>query len=135
MAILKEFKKFILRGNVMDLAIGVVIGAAFNGVVQALVKDILTPLIGAIYQQPDFSSLTVTLHGSQFFYGDFLNSLISFIIVAFAVYFFVVLPMNRFMNKFNTQPAEPPKTKKCLECLSEIPVEAKRCAFCAQPVA
>ncbi len=135
MGILKEFKKFILRGNVMDLAIGVVIGAAFNSVVQALVKDILTPLIAAIYKQPDFSSLSVTIRGSQFFYGDFINALISFIIVALAVYFFVVLPMNRFMAKFNTQPAEPPKTKKCQECLSEIPVSAKRCAFCTQEVA
>lgn len=130
----KEFRKFILRGNVIDLAIGVIIGAAFNGLVQALVKDILTPFIAALYKQPDFSTLSFTIHGSQFMYGDFLNAAISFVIVAIAVYFFVVMPMNHFLSKFKSQPAEPPKTKKCQQCLSDIPVEAKRCAFCTQIV-
>ncbi len=131
---LKEFKTFILRGNVLDLAIGVVIGAAFNGLVQALVKDILTPAISAIWKQPDFSTLSFSINGSQFLYGDFLNAVISFIIVAIAVYFFVVVPANHFMARFSAQPAEPPKTKKCPQCLSEVPVAATRCAHCTQSI-
>src|SRR5260370_607871 len=103
----KGFRDFVLRGNVVDLAVGVVIGAAFGTVVTALVKDVLTPFIAAVVKQPDFSKLTFTLNGSQFLYGDFLNALISFIIVAFTVYFFVVLPMNRLLARFK-KPGLPP---------------------------
>lgn len=120
------FKNFILRGNAVDLAVGVVIGAAFGSVVNALVKDLLTPLIGAIAKTPDFSSLFFTLNGSKFMYGDFLNVIISFFLIAFTVYFFVILPMNALVHKKDV----PPTKKTCPECKSEIPVEAKRCAHC-----
>ena len=130
---LKEFKQFLLRGNVVDLAVGVVVGAAFGTVVSALVKDILTPLIAAIAKVPDFSGLTFTINGSQFLYGDFINALISFLLVAAAVFFFVIKPMNLLIakTKKNPVPADP-TTKKCSECLSEIPLAAKRCAHCTQ---
>jgi large conductance mechanosensitive channel len=127
---LKGFKEFILRGNVIDLAVGVVVGAAFNSVVQALVKDILTPFIAAVFRQPDFSKLTFTIRGSQFLYGDFLNALISFLISAAAVYFFVILPINTLAKRVHKGPPPEVTTKKCPECLSEIPIGAKRCAFC-----
>jgi large conductance mechanosensitive channel len=137
MTILKEFKSFLLRGNVVDLAVGVVVGAAFGTVVSALVKDILTPLIAAIAKVPDFSNLTFTLNGSVFMYGDFINALISFLLVAIAVFFFVIKPMNLLIakTKKNPVPADP-TTKKCVECLSEIPLAAKRCSHCTwvQPV-
>ncbi len=128
---MKGFKKFILRGNAVDLAIGVVIGASFGTVVNSLVKDILTPFISAIFKSPDFSGLSFTINGSNFMYGNFINSLISFLIVAFAVYFFVVIPMNKLVEytKRNKK-TEDPTTKKCSECLSEIPIDAKKCAFC-----
>lgn len=129
-----EFKKFILRGSVIDLAVGVVVGAAFNGVVQALVKDILTPFIAAIAKAPDFSGLAFTINGSKFMYGDFINTLISFLLVATSVFFFVVKPMNVLASRGKKETGAP-TTKKCVECLSEIPVEAKRCAHCAQAVA
>lgn len=132
MKIIQDFKKFILRGNALDLAIGVVIGAAFSGLVQSLVKDIITPFIAAIWDQPDFSSLAFSINGSQFMYGNFLNALISLVIVAFAVFFFIVRPMNKFLARFGPQPADPPKTKKCPQCLSDIPDEAKRCSHCTQ---
>jgi large conductance mechanosensitive channel len=129
------FKQFILRGNVVDLAVGVVIGAAFGGVVTALTKDLLTPLIAAIVKAPDFSGLKWTLNGSTFAYGDFVNALISFILVAGAVYFFVVTPINALIARTRKDPAPAdPTTKKCPECLSEIPIDARRCSFCAQPV-
>jgi len=128
--IFEGFKNFILRGNAVDLAVGVVIGAAFNGVVQSIVKDLLTPIIAAIAKKPDFSNLSFVLNGSKFAYGDFANNLISFLLVAMAVYFFVVLPMNALMSRAK-KPAVP-TTKKCAECLSEIPIEAKRCAHCGQ---
>ncbi len=132
---LHGFKQFVLRGNVVDLAIGVVIGAAFGNVVTALVKDLLTPLLGAIAHVPDFSGLKYTLRGSDFMYGDFINALISFILVALAVYFFVVLPMNTLLIKMKRKDAPlPPTSKKCTECLSEIPLEARRCSHCIQPV-
>lgn len=131
---LKGFKQFILRGNVVDLAVGVVIGAAFNTVIATLVKDLLTPFIAAIAKQPDFSSLTFTVNGSRFLYGDFLNALISFLIVAVAVYFFVVLPINTLRDKLHPgQPVEE-TTKVCPECLSNIPKNARRCAYCASPL-
>ena len=128
---IKGFKQFILRGNVVDLAVGVVIGAAFGKIVEALVKDVLTPIIGAIVKTPDFSGLFFTLNGSKFMIGDFLNALISFLIVAFAIYFFVVVPVNSLITRSKrNQKTEDPTTKKCPECLSEIPLEATRCAFC-----
>lgn len=136
MTILKEFKSFLLRGNVVDLAVGVVVGAAFGTVVSALVKDILTPLIAAIAKVPDFSGLTFTINGSKFLYGDFINALISFLLVSVAVFFFVIKPMNILIAKSKKNPVPvDPTTKKCSECLSEIPLSAKRCAHCTQLVA
>jgi large conductance mechanosensitive channel len=132
---LKEFKQFLLRGNVVDLAVGVVIGAAFTGVVNALVKDLLTPLITAIASVPDFSGLAFTVNGSQFLYGDLVNALVSFLLVATAVFFFVVKPMNLLISRSRKGPSIDPATRKCPECLSEIPLTAHRCAFCTQTVA
>lgn len=132
---LNEFKQFLLRGNVVDLAVGVVIGAAFGSVVTALVKDILTPLIAAIAKVPDFSGLYFTLNGSQFMYGDFTNAVISFLLVASAIFFFVIKPMNLLISYSHKEPPADPQIKKCPECLSEIPIDAKRCAHCAQIVA
>ncbi len=133
---MKGFKQFLLRGNVVDLAVGVVIGAAFATVVAAFVKDLLTPFIAALVGKPDFSAFSFEIHGSKFLYGDFVNAAISFILVAAAVYFFVVLPMNKLVEWQNRSKAPvDPTTKKCPECLSEIPIEATRCAHCAQPVA
>lgn len=129
---MEGFKNFILRGNAVDLAVGVIIGAAFNGVVQAIVKDLLTPIIAAVAKKPDFSNLSFTLNGSKFAYGDFVNNLISFLLVAAAVYFFVVLPMNALLTR-TTKP-KAVTVKKCPECLSEIPIDAKRCAHCGQIV-
>lgn len=129
---LKGFKQFILRGNVVDLAVGVVIGAAFQSVITAFVSDMLTPLIGAIVRAPDFSRLAFTINGSQFMYGNFINAILSFVIVAAAVYFFVVLPLNTLVAKTRRGESEDPTTKKCTECRSEIPLDAKRCAFCTQ---
>lgn len=129
---LKEFKQFLLRGNVVDLAVGVVVGAAFGTIVTALVTDLLTPLIAAIAKVPDFGGLVFTINGSQFMYGHFINALISFILVAGAVFFFVVKPMNALIAKARKEPPADPTTKKCKECLSEIPLEAKRCSHCAQ---
>lgn len=132
---MKGFKQFLLRGNVVDLAIGVVIGAAFGNVVNSMVKGLLTPFIAAVVKQPDFSSISFTIRGSKFLFGDFVNSVVSFVIIASAVYFAVVLPMNALMAhmQLSGQPAQP-STKKCPECLSEIPIEARRCAHCTQPV-
>jgi large conductance mechanosensitive channel len=125
-----DFKQFILRGNVVDLAIGVVMGAAFTSVVNSLVKDVLTPFIAALFKQPDFSGLYFTLNHSRFAYGNFINALVSFLIVSTAVYFFVVTPLNTLVAKMRKEPPVDPTTKKCPECLSEIPKEAKRCAHC-----
>ena len=121
---LKDFKAFVLRGNVVDLAIAVVIGAAFGAVVQALVKDIITPLI-SIPGKADFQSLTFTINGSVFRYGDFLNALITFVTIAAAVFFFVVLPANALIQRARREPTPDPTTKKCPDCLSEIPVDAR----------
>ncbi len=115
----KGFRDFILRGNVVDLAVGVMIGAAFSSVVNSLVKDLMTPLIAAVFKEPDFSALSFTLNGSKFLYGDFLNALISFIIVAATIYFFVVLPMNRLLTRFKG-PAEAPKKPDDVKLLEEI---------------
>jgi large conductance mechanosensitive channel len=128
------FKQFLLRGNVVDMAVGIVVGAAFGAVVTGLVKDLLTPFIAAIIKQPDFSALTFTVNGSKFLYGDFINAFVSFLIVAAAIYFFVVLPVNTLIARSHKEPPADPTTRKCPECLSEIPISARRCAFCAQPV-
>jgi large conductance mechanosensitive channel len=131
----KGFKQFILRGNVVDMAVGVVVGAAFATVVSAFTKDLLTPLIAALVGQPDFSAIKFTVHGSQFLLGDFINAAISFVLVAAAVYFFVVTPVNMLVLRMRKAPAPAdPTTRKCPECLSEIPIEARRCAHCGQPV-
>lgn len=127
---MKGFKQFLLRGNVVDLAVGVVMGAAFGSVVAALVKDMLTPLIAAIVRAPDFSALYFTINGSKFLYGEFINAAVSFVIVAGAIYFFVVLPINALVSRARKEPPADPTTKKCPECLSEIPLEARRCAHC-----
>lgn len=129
---LKEFKQFLLRGNVVDLAVGVVIGAAFGTVVTSLVSDLLTPLIAAIAKTPDFSGISFTINGSKFMYGHFINALISFVLVASSIFFFVVKPMNLIISRSHKEPPVDPTSKKCTECLSEIPIDAKRCAHCAQ---
>ena len=128
---LSGFKQFILRGNVLDLAVAVVMGAAFTSVVNAFVKDLLTPLIAAVAGKPDFSAIGLTVNGSRLLIGDFLNAVIAFVMVAAAVYFFVVLPVNKLMARIHRGEAPPdPTTKKCPECLSEVAIAARRCAFC-----
>jgi large conductance mechanosensitive channel len=132
---LSGFKQFILRGNVIDMAVGVVIGAAFGSVVNALTKDLLTPFIAAIVGKPDFSAVSFTIHGTVFPIGDFIYAAISFLLIAAAVYFFVVTPVNALVARMRKAPAPAdPTTKKCPECLSEIPIDARRCAHCSQPV-
>lgn len=133
---MKGFKQFLLRGNVVDLAVGVVIGAAFGAVVASFVKDILTPLIAAVVKQPDFSQLFLVVNSSKIMYGSFLNALIAFLLVSAAVYYMVVLPMNTLVARMRKAPAPAdPTTKKCPECLSEIPVDARRCAHCTSALA
>ena len=132
---LKGFREFVLRGNVLDLAVAVVIGGAFGAVVTAFVKDLLTPLIAAIAGKPDFSAIVFQVNGSKFPVGDFINQLISFLLIAIAVYFFVVLPVNTLVARIRRgeAPADP-TTKKCPECLSEVAIAARRCAFCTSPI-
>jgi len=130
---LKGFKAFLLRGNVVDLAVGVVIGIAFGVVITAFVKDLVTPLIAAIGGKPDFASLSFTINNSKFLYGDFINALLGFALIAAVIYYFVVLPINALVARSRKEPPADPTTKKCTECLSEIPIGAKRCAFCTQP--
>jgi len=133
---LSGFKQFILRGNVIDMAVGVVIGAAFAGVVTAFTKDLLTPFIAAIVGKPDFSAISLTINNSVFAVGDFINAAISFLLVAAAVYFFVVTPINALVSRMRKAPAPAdPTTRKCPECLSEIPIDARRCSYCTQPLA
>ena len=133
---LKGFRDFILRGNVMDLAVAFIMGAAFSAIVTSLVKDVLMQLIAALVGKHDFSALTIDVNGTPVMIGNFLNATISFLIVAFVVYFFMVLPINSLMAKFKgPAPEVPPATKACPECLSDIPVAAKRCSHCAQLVA
>ena len=133
---LKGFRDFILRGNVVDLAVAFIMGAAFNAIVTSLVKDVLTQFIAAIAGKPDFSAVMVKVNGTPIMIGNFLNATISFLIVACVVYFGMVLPMNTLLARFKKpEPEAAPATKTCPECLSEIPVAAKRCAHCAQPVA
>ena len=129
-----EFKTFVLRGNVIDLAIAVVIGAAFGAVVAALVKDLITPLIAAIGGKPDFSALSFTINGSKFLYGDFINAVVSFLIIAAVVFFLVVKPMNALMDRLKPELPVKTRTRECPYCLSAIPVAATVCAFCTKDV-
>ena len=131
---LKEFRDFVLRGNVVDLAIAVVIGAAFGAVVSALVSSFITPLIAAIGGKPDFSALAFTINGSKFTYGLFLNALVSFLIIAAVVFFFIVRPLNALMARMRPEPPVDRVVRPCPECLSDIPQEARRCAFCTAEV-
>ena len=133
---LKGFKQFLLRGNVIDLAVAVVIGTAFGAVVTALVKDLITPLIAAIVGKPDFSAIKFTVNTSTFLIGDFVNALVGFVLVAGAVYFFVVVPVNAVLARVRRGQAPPdPTTRQCPECLSTIPIKARRCAYCTSLIA
>ena len=131
----KGFREFVLRGNVVDMAVGVVIGAAFGSIVTALVKDLLTPLIAALVGKPDLSAFSFEVNGSKFLYGDFLNAVVAFLLIAAAVYYFVVLPVNKLMERFQPASAAAPAKKTCPECQSEIPIAARKCAFCTSAVA
>ncbi len=132
---LKEFREFILRGNLVDLAVAVVIGTAFTAVVTALVRNIITPIIAAIGGQPDFSDLAFTINGSRFGYGAFVNALLAFLIIAAVLFFFVIKPVNLLMARFQPDTAVDVQTRPCPECLSDIPMTATRCAFCTSRVA
>jgi large conductance mechanosensitive channel len=133
---LSDFKKFVLRGNVLDLAVAVVVGLAFTAVITAFVADLITPLIAAIFGKPDFSNLTFRINGSVFRYGSFINALLSFVIIATVVFFAVVVPLTALMRRMNVLPKDEPEpeTRECPECLSDIPVAARRCAFCTTEV-
>ncbi len=135
MTVLSEFKAFLLRGNVVDLAVAIVIGVAFGVVVTSMVEDLITPIVAAIVGEPSFGGLTIDIGDSKLFYGRFLNAVFSFVTIAAAVFFFVVLPYNRFVASMRKEPSPDPTTQKCPECLSDIPAEARRCAFCTNPVA
>src|SRR5215469_4711740 len=132
---LKGFRDFIMRGSVIDLAVGVVIGAAFGSVVSGFVKDLLTPFIGAIVRKPDFSGLIFEVRGSKFLLGDFLNAVISFLLIAAAVYFFIVLPINALTARLHRGETHAPDKIKCPECRSDIPADARKCAFCTSELA
>jgi len=131
---IKGFRDFILRGNVMDLAVAVIIGGAFTTIVKALTDDFINPLLGAIVGKPDFNQ-SITLHGGEFKYGAFVTAVINFLMIAGVVYFFLVLPTQYLLKKFYPAPVAEPVTKVCPECKSDIPLAATRCKFCAQPVA
>jgi large conductance mechanosensitive channel len=133
--VLKGFAQFLMRGNVIDLAVAVVIGGAFGAIVTALVKDLITPLIAAIVGKPDFSAIGFTINSSRFAVGDFLNAVVAFILVAAAIYFFVVVPMNAVSTRFKKPEAAPAPVRDCPECLSEIPAAAHRCRFCTAAIA
>ena len=132
---MKDFKEFLLRGNLVDMAVGVVIGLAFAAVITALVADLITPLIAAIGGNPDFGALTFTVNKSHFLYGAFINALISFLVIAAVVYFAVVKPVNALMARRRTETPVSATTRECPECLSEVPVAARRCAFCTSELA
>jgi large conductance mechanosensitive channel len=135
MDMLKGFRQFLLRGNVVDLAVAVVIGSAFTGVVNALVKDLITPLIAAIGGNPDFSALAFTINGSRFAYGEFINAVIAFVIMAGVVFFLVVTPVNKLIAFANRgKETSEPGTRKCPECLGEVPTKARKCMFCASVI-
>jgi len=131
---LTEFRQFILRGNLVDLAVAVVIGAAFTAVVNALVKGLITPLIAALGGEPDFAELAFTINGSRFAYGEFLNALITFLIVAAVMFFLVIRPVNVLLERLRPEPKVDTPTRECPECMSDIPGAARRCAFCASEV-
>jgi large conductance mechanosensitive channel len=131
---MKDFKEFLLRGNLVDVAVGIVIGVAFAALVAALVSDLITPLIAAIGGNPDFAGLSFTINKSHFLYGQFINSLISFVVIAAVVFFLVVKPVNALLARRKTEPPVDEQTRQCPECLSEIPVLARRCAFCTAEV-
>ena len=131
---LKGFRDFILRGNVVDLAVAVVIGAAFTGIVSSLVSNIINPLLAAIVKKPDFSYLVLDINGGHIKYGNFLNSIIEFLLVASVVYFFVVLPLNSLLKRIKREEPVAVTTRACPECLSDIPLAARRCSHCAQPI-
>ncbi len=130
---LKDFKTFLLRGNVLDLAVAIVIGTAFTAVVTAFVRDIITPIIALIFGKPNFGSLSFTINSSHFLYGDFINFLIAFLTISATVFFLVVQPVNALMRRRKTQPDVDSETRPCTECLSDIPQQARRCAFCGSP--
>ena len=134
MNIFNDFRQFLLRGNVVDLAVAVVIGAAFGAVVTAMVEDLITPLIAAIGGETDFSALHFTVNNSTFRYGDFMNKILTFVVIAAVVFFFVVTPLNALIARARREPPADPTTKKCPQCLSEIPIDASRCAFCTSEV-
>jgi large conductance mechanosensitive channel len=134
-AMLKEFREFILRGNLVDLAVAVVIGTAFTAVVNALVRSLITPLIAAIGGEPDFSGLTFTINGSVFRYGEFINALLTFLIVAAVLFYLVIKPVNALLARMRTEPPVAEETRDCPECLSQIPDAARRCAYCTAEVA
>lgn len=125
-----DFKAFLLRGNVIDLAVAVVIGAAFGAVVTSLVEDMLTPLLAAIFGEPDFSALTFSINDSVFRYGSFINAVIAFTMIAAAVFFAVVVPVNAFIARSRKEPPPDPTVKKCPRCMNDIPVDATKCGFC-----
>jgi large conductance mechanosensitive channel len=131
---LKDFRQFLLRGNLVDLAVAVVIGTAFGAVVTALVKDLITPLIAAIVGKPDFSRLAFTINGSRFAYGDFLNAVLAFVIIAAVVFFLVIKPVNALLERMRSEPPVEAQTRACPACLSQIPNAARRCAFCTEEV-
>lgn len=131
---LKGFRDFILRGNVMDLAVAVIIGAAFTAIVTALTADIINPLLGAFIGKPNFDYLIADIHGGKVLYGAFLTAVVNFLILAGVVYFFLVVPTQYLLKKFNPPAAEPPTTRACPQCLGDIPIAATRCKFCTQPV-
>jgi large conductance mechanosensitive channel len=132
---LREFRSFVLRGNLVDLAVAVVIGTAFTAVVNAIVKDLVTPLIAAAGGEPNFGRLAFTVNGSRFAYGDFLNALVTFLLVAAVLFFVVIKPVNALMDALRTEPEVESPTRPCPECLSQIPRAAARCAFCTSEVA
>ncbi len=134
MGIINDFKTFLLRGNVVDLAVAIVIGVAFGALVTAFVQDLITPVIAAIFGKPDFSALHFTINDSTFRYGDFINKVISFFTIAAAIFFFVVVPVNALMARARREPPPDPTTQRCPECLSDVPLGARRCAFCTAPL-
>ena len=131
---MKDFREFLLRGNLVDMAVGIVIGVAFAAVVTALVSDLITPLLAAIGGKPDFSALSFTINKSHFLYGAFINALIAFVVIAAAVFFLVVKPLNTLMARLKPAPAIDKPTRTCPECLSDIPGPAQRCAFCTAEI-
>jgi large conductance mechanosensitive channel len=131
---LKGFRDFVLRGNVMDLAVAVIIGAAFTAIITALTANIINPLLGAVVGKPNFDSLVGHLHGGEIKYGTFFTAVVNFLLIAAVVYFFLVLPTQYLLKKFNPPAAEPPAMKACPQCLGDIPFAATRCKFCTQPV-